>query len=84
MAEGTVKKESTILDLSRGIADLLEDLGQRLDSRFNRSPKPEGKGEDSPQEPNVLDEIIDVLERDKRWLSRHIEFLVSEVLPKIS
>lgn len=85
MAAGqTPEKEATILNLSQDIRKLLGDFQTRLNARFNRTPITTGEGQDNPESPNVLDEIIEELEADKAHLSRIMVFISSDVLPKIN
>lgn len=84
MDTGQTKKEATILDLSVEIGVLLRDLQDRLDNRFDRHPAPEETKPERPVIANVLDEIIENLTVDKAHLSQAMEFISTEVLPKIS
>lgn len=78
-------KEATILELSEGLGSMLADLRNRLDSRFYRAVEPKAEGKEvSETIPNVLDEIIENLTRDKAKLSSIINLVSEKVLPKIN
>ncbi|KKL92455.1 hypothetical protein LCGC14_1884580 [marine sediment metagenome] len=77
-------KEATILSRSEEILKILDDFQARLDNRFSRSIKDEGKAEKRPQSDNVLDEIMDNLEQADEHLSSIVSFISSDVLPKIN
>jgi len=81
---GATQKEATILDLSYGIGELLGDLQERLDNRFDRNPEAIKEGEGQTRPTNVLDEIIAKLNGDTAWLKQITAFISTEVLPKIS
>lgn len=77
-------KATTILGLSQEIGELLGKLQVVLDERFSRGMKDEGKTEVRSEKVNVLDEIIEQLNQDRKHLSNLIGFVVSDVLPKIN
>ena len=78
----TVAKEDTILGLTKNIGESLVILQSRLDIYFNRIDKG-SVGEDRPQCPNILDEIIERLSDNLTHLSKLTSFISSEVLAKI-
>lgn len=84
LEEGTAKIESTILSRSEDILKRLADFQERLDNRFSRGLKAEGKSEGRPENPNVLNEILENLEMADQRLSAMFSFISSEVLPKIN
>lgn len=85
MAEaGTEAKEQTILSLSNQLNTQLDKLLFRLEDTFDRNVKPEtGKGEDAPQMPNVLDQIISNQEESSRRIDELRKFVDVKVIPKI-
>lgn len=84
MDSGVAPKEATILQLAEEIGKGLEELRARLDSRFDRTPKPMGESKESGIIPNVLDEIIAVLKDDEAYLLSMAAFISAKVLPKIN
>ena len=77
-------KEVTILEQSEVLLKLCQDFQNKLDSRFNRVPRPEKGQPLLSQEPNVLDEILNNLHIGMLSL-REIEKQISmQVLPKIN
>lgn len=81
---GATAKEKTILSLSEDILKAVADLQERLDNRFKRVPCGDECETKAPVIPNVLDEIIENLQRGKEWLHGIMVFISSEVLPKIN
>ena len=78
-------KENTILSLSQSIMGILESFQAGLDILFSRQIQPGvEESKDTKLYHNVLDEIIENLEEDKRWLNRIVSFVATDVLPKIS
>lgn len=78
-------KETTILELSEGLGSMLADLRNRLDSHFYRAVEPKAEEKEASETiPNVLDEIIENLVRDKAKLSSIMTLISEKVLPKIN
>jgi hypothetical protein len=84
MDSGVTQKQSTILTLAGEIEKGLLDLQTRLDSYFNKAPRACGEGKNDAMLPNVLDDILQTLERDKSHLWAISDFISTKVLPKIS
>ena len=78
------EKEATILSLSQEICIFLDDFQERLDNRFSRAITAEKCKSRAPTIPNVLDEIIEELEKDKAHLISIMVFISTYVLPKIN
>lgn len=84
MEEPTVvRKEATILGKSEDVLERLADFQERLNNRFIRGTKVDEK-EERPQHPNVLDEILENLDRADAYLTGIMSFISNEVLPKIA
>lgn len=82
-------KETTILSEAQGIGRMLSLLNVRLNSQFNRKATPYEETREQRVLPetnyyNVLDEILAQLEEDRLELQHILEYLDSQVLPKIS
>ena len=84
LEDGELKKEVTILDLSKNFGELLTELQIRLDERFDRQGKCTKDIAEPPSHSNVLDQIISNLKEDRKHLQRIIVFILSDVLPKIN
>ncbi len=81
----TAKQTDTILSLSEGIGSMLSKFSNTLDNKFQKTkPDCEKTPEAIPEIPNILDEILENLERGKVRLAEIMSFVSSEVLPKIS
>lgn len=84
MVTGGKTKEATIRELSLEINDILRDFQGRLDNRFNRTPAVEATQSETPQHPNILDEIIEELTTATKHLRSISSFISTDVLPKIN
>ncbi len=78
------EKEATILGLSEELGSMLSNLRNKLDNRFDRTITEESKSQETPQAPNVLDEIIDNLQADQVKLNSIMSVILEIVLPKIN
>lgn len=78
-------REATILGLSHDIFKGLNELRGTLNTRFNRTPEvTEKDSAERPEQPNVVDEIIDNLQSATTNLHADTIFISNEVLPKIN
>ena len=80
---GATKQEAAILELTEELNKLLEDTQTRLDSSFERNPKPTAEGEGRPTIPNVLDEISGNLHSAMSRVQKMHEFIVHAVIHKV-
>ena len=78
------RKENNIMVLTLSVNKRLDDLRDILDTSFRRGAVERTEMPDRPQIPNVLDAIIDGLERANGMLAEIIAFVSKEVIPKIS
>ena len=80
---GEVTKESTILELTLSIGVGLGELQSELNRHFERSDKDCEAKTAVPQNPNILDDILDELKSNMLQLKYSRGFISSMVLNKI-
>ncbi len=84
MTAGEQTKEITILVKTESILKQLYGLRSKLSDAFNRLPDTEGKSyPERPQEPNVLDEILNNLDNISTKIESIHQDIASKVIAKI-
>ncbi|KKN74751.1 hypothetical protein LCGC14_0387930 [marine sediment metagenome] len=77
------EKQQTILELAQQNLGLVREAQSLLEEHFNRVPSSVSDKAEKPQNPNVLDEIIDEQRDCRGKLKSMLTFLSTEVIPKI-